>query len=118
MTSDMTTNRAVHVAAFKSTFFAAIGHPHTVWYDRGDGYADCSVSPIEPTVVHFRAPIAGGPVEVEAFPADNAWRDTGMNIGAFEFAGYVGMEEYGDVATYAVQRSGYDGVLGVPASLF
>ena len=118
MTSDMTTDRAVHVAAFRPTLFAAAMHPHTTWYDHGDGYAYCSVSPIEPIVCWFRAPIAGGEVEVNS--ADGtAWSDALMYVGTFEFAGYTGMEEYGEVATYTVQRSGYEsGVTGYPLARF
>ena len=116
MTSDMTTDRAVHVAAFRPTFHAALFG--AVWWEH-DGYAYTNVAPIEPTVCHFRAPMCGGEIQVNSVDG-TAWSDAGMSVQDWSFIGYDASDaEYDPVPMYRTQTTfAHSGVVGYPLARF
>lgn len=65
---DLTTHRTAHFAAFRETHLAAL--LAATWWDTGDGYASTNVAPIGYTVTHFRAPLTGGPIEINALSTE------------------------------------------------
>ena len=101
---DLDTDRSILVAAFASIFYAEL--THVTWYHHeGDRHVYTNVAPIAPTVVHFRAPIAGGTVEVCDVLGRN-WTETNMSVLDFEFLRYDD-DDWSPMTLYVAWRTKY-----------
>jgi len=103
-TIDLTTDRAVHVAAFRHAYIVELGSA-TWWSDDTHPYMTTNVVAIAPVVTHFRAPLSGGQVEVMGL--DGSWSPFPAHLSArFRYVGQDPATEFGSV--YVIDYLKYD----------
>ena len=89
---DLTSDRAEHVASMPHSYAALLGH--AIWWGHdGESYATTNVVATPPTVTHFKAPLAGGPVEVMHLDGSYVPAPRGMFVGPFRYVGTVVTDE-------------------------